>query len=266
VLTDNGKVFTGRFGLHPVEVLFDRLCRENGISHRLTAVRAPTTTGKIERFHQSLRKEFLADRSFRSMAVAQDALDEWVNDYTPRTTPGARDGHSGRSFSIAACESDGTLVPTESTASLTVSRAGSANCRRFPSLRSAQSSGGGLLLHDRHGDDPASGNRSGWLSGMIRCRPPSRSSPACKKARFARITVERPGVSIKGRGGCHEESSPDTRPATRLLSPIRQCPLRLGRLSRSLCVRSNPFFERRPELPPLEPPRGFWSRWRRSRT
>jgi Integrase core domain len=177
VLTDNGKVFTGRFGLHPVEVLFDRLCRENGISHRLTAVRAPTTTGKIERFHQSLRKEFLADRSFRSMAVAQDALDEWVNDYTPRTTPGARDGHSGRSFSIAACESDGTLVPTESTASLTVSRAGSANCRRFPSLRSAQSSGGGLLLHDRHGDDPASGNRSGWLSGMIRCRPPSRSSP-----------------------------------------------------------------------------------------
>jgi hypothetical protein len=156
---------------------WSRLCRENGISHRLTAVRAPTTTGKIERFHQSLRKEFLADRSFRSMAVAQDALDEWVNDYTPRTTPGARDGHSGRSFSIAACESDGTLVPTESAASSTVSRAGSANCRRFPSLRSAQSSGGGLLLHDRHGDDPASGNRSGWLSGMIRCRPPSRSSP-----------------------------------------------------------------------------------------
>ena len=47
VLTDNGKVFTGRYGPHPVEVLFDRICRENGITHRLTAVRAPTTTGKI---------------------------------------------------------------------------------------------------------------------------------------------------------------------------------------------------------------------------
>jgi transposase InsO family protein len=42
VLTDNGKVFTGRFNNPNIEVLFDRLCRENGISHRLTAPRAPS--------------------------------------------------------------------------------------------------------------------------------------------------------------------------------------------------------------------------------
>jgi hypothetical protein len=30
-----------------VEVLFDRICRENGIAHRLTAPYSPTTTGKI---------------------------------------------------------------------------------------------------------------------------------------------------------------------------------------------------------------------------
>ena len=81
VLTDNGKVFTGRFGLHQAEVLFDRMCRENGISHRLTAPRSPTTTGKIERFHQSVRKEFLADRSFPTKEAAQKTLDAWVNDY-----------------------------------------------------------------------------------------------------------------------------------------------------------------------------------------
>jgi transposase InsO family protein len=75
VLTDNGKVFTGRFGLHHTEVLFDRMCRENGISHRLTAPRTPTTTGKIERFHQSLGKEFLADRTFQSLERAQEELD-----------------------------------------------------------------------------------------------------------------------------------------------------------------------------------------------
>jgi transposase InsO family protein len=69
VLTDNGKVFTGRFGLHHTEVLFDRMCRENGISHRLTAPRSPTTTGKIERFHQCVRKEFLADRAFASLEI-----------------------------------------------------------------------------------------------------------------------------------------------------------------------------------------------------
>ena len=81
ILTDNGKIFTGRFGTHKAEVMFDRMCRENGISHRLTAPRSPTTTGKIERFHQSIRKEFLADRSFASLKAAQDVLDDWVADY-----------------------------------------------------------------------------------------------------------------------------------------------------------------------------------------
>jgi transposase InsO family protein len=81
ILTDNGKVFTGRFGPQPVEVLFDRICRENGISHRHTAIRSPTTTGKIERFHQSLRKEFLDGRTFVSAVAAQTELDRWVNDY-----------------------------------------------------------------------------------------------------------------------------------------------------------------------------------------
>ena len=47
ILTDNGKVFTGRFGPGTGEVLFDRICRENGIKHLLTAPRSPTTTGKI---------------------------------------------------------------------------------------------------------------------------------------------------------------------------------------------------------------------------
>ena len=47
ILTDNGKVFTGRFGRHDTEVLFDKICRENGITHLLTKPRSPTTTGKI---------------------------------------------------------------------------------------------------------------------------------------------------------------------------------------------------------------------------
>ena len=81
ILTDNGKCFTGRYGPRPVEVLFDRILRENGISHRHTGVRSPTTTGKIERFHQSLRREFLADRTFASLPTAQSALDAWVTDY-----------------------------------------------------------------------------------------------------------------------------------------------------------------------------------------
>ena len=81
ILTDNGKVFTGRFNRPPVEVLFDRVCRENGIEHLLTQPRSPTTTGKIERFHRALRTEFRTDRVFASLEAAQAELDEWVREY-----------------------------------------------------------------------------------------------------------------------------------------------------------------------------------------
>src|SRR3546814_18371008 len=46
ILTDNGKVFTGRFGPGTGAVLFDRICRENGIKHLRTAPRPPTTDRK----------------------------------------------------------------------------------------------------------------------------------------------------------------------------------------------------------------------------
>ena len=81
ILTDNGKVFTGRFNQPPVEVLFDRICRENGITHRLTQPRSPTTTGKIERFHRSLRLEFRTDRVFADLAEVQAELDAWIAAY-----------------------------------------------------------------------------------------------------------------------------------------------------------------------------------------
>jgi len=39
-------VFTGRFHTHDVEVLFDKICRENGITHRLTKIHSPLLTGQ----------------------------------------------------------------------------------------------------------------------------------------------------------------------------------------------------------------------------
>jgi transposase InsO family protein len=84
VLSDNGKQFTDRFGKGG-EVLFDRICRDNGITHRLTLPRSPTTTGKVERFHLSLRRELL-DHSgpFESIEATQAAIDAWVVQYNTR--------------------------------------------------------------------------------------------------------------------------------------------------------------------------------------
>lgn len=81
VLTDNGKVFTARFGPGPGPVRFDRICRDNGVDHLLTAPRSPTTTGKVERWHKTLRREFLDGKVFDSIADAQAQLDAWVWHY-----------------------------------------------------------------------------------------------------------------------------------------------------------------------------------------
>ena len=81
VLTDNGKVFTARFGPGPGPVLFDRICRDNDIRHILTAPRSPTTTGKVERWHKTLRAEFLTGKVFEDLGEAQAHLDAWVHSY-----------------------------------------------------------------------------------------------------------------------------------------------------------------------------------------
>jgi transposase InsO family protein len=114
VLTDNGKVFTARFGRYPTEVLFDRICRENGISHRLTGVRSPTTTGKIERFHQSLRKEFLADRTFNSLEQAQVTLDAWVHSYnTERPHQALEMAMPADRFRLTPLAKDASSIPVD---------------------------------------------------------------------------------------------------------------------------------------------------------
>ncbi|WP_445280709.1 IS481 family transposase [Streptomyces sp. DSM 118148] len=75
VLTDNGKQFTARFSPgKPGETMFDRICRENGIAHRLTRPQSPTTTGKIERFHQTLRRELLDQRDLGARPAGPSPL------------------------------------------------------------------------------------------------------------------------------------------------------------------------------------------------
>ncbi|MFF3866353.1 IS481 family transposase [Micromonospora sp. NPDC001898] len=85
IITDNGKQFTDRFGKYRPrtgEVLFDKICRHNGITHLLTVPASPNQNGKVERFHGTLRPDFLdtAD-AFTSLHEAQAALDAYVRHY-----------------------------------------------------------------------------------------------------------------------------------------------------------------------------------------
>jgi hypothetical protein len=81
VISDNGKQFTDRFGKRG-EVLFDKICRKNGITHRLTAPASPNQNGKVERFHGTFRPDFLDQADpFTSVEEAQAAVDGWVAEY-----------------------------------------------------------------------------------------------------------------------------------------------------------------------------------------
>jgi hypothetical protein len=121
VLTDNGKQFTDRFGKGG-EVLFDRICRDNGITHRLTEPASPTTTGKVERFHGTLRRDFLNHApAFESVLAAQAAVDTWVAEYNCDRPHQALDmGYPADRFapSQQACASAEELLPLQLPASL----------------------------------------------------------------------------------------------------------------------------------------------------
>ncbi len=111
ILTDNGKVFTARFGPGPGPVLFDRICAHNDIRHILTAPYSPTTTGKVERFHKTMRKEFLMehDRKHATIEEFQAALDAWVNEYNtdrPHQSLGDRPPHER--FALAGACNEAT--------------------------------------------------------------------------------------------------------------------------------------------------------------
>ena len=122
VLSDNGKQFTDRFGKGG-EVLFDRICRDNGITHRLTQPRSPTTTGKIERFHGSLRRELLDDAvPFADLAAAQAAIDAWVSEYnTTRPHQALGMATPAERFSTARARAEEELLPLRLPAVLALS-------------------------------------------------------------------------------------------------------------------------------------------------
>ena len=64
--------------------MFDRICADNGIRHILTAPYSPTTTGKIERLHKTMRAEFFraANGQYTALAELQAALDAWATTVT----------------------------------------------------------------------------------------------------------------------------------------------------------------------------------------
>ena len=83
VLSDNGVQFTNRLIKRKTmgESLFERICRENGIVQRFTKVASPTTTGKIERLHLTMREMLDEHGPFDDVDEAQHVFNTWRAEY-----------------------------------------------------------------------------------------------------------------------------------------------------------------------------------------
>jgi transposase InsO family protein len=84
-LTDNGMVFTtrlagGKGGRNGFEHLLDSL----GIVQKNSRPNHPTTCGKVERFHQTLKRWLTAHPRPATIAALQALLDAFVDDYNHR--------------------------------------------------------------------------------------------------------------------------------------------------------------------------------------
>ena len=73
-MTDNAWTYTRSLG-------FKELLAAHDVQHLTITPRRPQTNGKIERFHQTIAREWAYGLTYRSSSHRADALPHWLNHY-----------------------------------------------------------------------------------------------------------------------------------------------------------------------------------------
>ena len=82
ILTDNGVQFTNRKqDLYAGRHIFDQVCDENGIEHRLTKVNHPWTNGQIERMNRTIKEATVKRYHYDSHNQLKQHLTDFINAY-----------------------------------------------------------------------------------------------------------------------------------------------------------------------------------------
>lgn len=82
ILTDNGIQFTNRKqDRYAFEHIFDRICWENGIDHRLTKVKHPWTNGQVERMNRTIKEATVKRYHYDSHDQLKAHLIDFINAY-----------------------------------------------------------------------------------------------------------------------------------------------------------------------------------------
>ena len=82
ILTDNGVQFTNRKqDKHAFTHIFDRVCAEHNIDHRLTKLAHPWTNGQVERMNRTLKEATVKRYHYESHEKLKEHLHNFVNAY-----------------------------------------------------------------------------------------------------------------------------------------------------------------------------------------
>lgn len=82
ILTDNGIQFTNRKAdKHAWMHIFDRICHENNIEHRLTKISHPWTNGQVERMNRTLKEATVKRYYYDTHDKLKEHLYAFVNAY-----------------------------------------------------------------------------------------------------------------------------------------------------------------------------------------
>ena len=82
LLTDNGVQFTNRkTDVHAFEHIFDRVCVEHGIEHRLTKIKHPWTNGQVERMNRTIKDATVKRYHYDDHAQLRSHLGDFIDAY-----------------------------------------------------------------------------------------------------------------------------------------------------------------------------------------
>lgn len=107
LMSDNGSCFTGRF--LGGQVLFETNLRAAGIKHILSSPGHPQTCGKLERFHQTLKRWLAARPLPTTIAELQALLDKFLDYYNHHRPHRALGGATP----LEAWQAQPPAIPTE---------------------------------------------------------------------------------------------------------------------------------------------------------
>ena len=82
ILTDNGVQFTNRItDKYALPHIFDRVCEENKIEHRLTQPAHPWTNGQVERMNKTIKEATVHRYYYSSHEQLRGHLQTFINAY-----------------------------------------------------------------------------------------------------------------------------------------------------------------------------------------